>query len=104
MMKNTKYTEAHLEAYRQHLIADYIKYSSYSEGEHWMPHNFNVEFEPGQKYTRVVTTQTSSRSAHSFIDVDGKIWKSASWKAPAKNFTRGDVTTGDFLKIRWCGV
>jgi hypothetical protein len=97
-MKNTKYTEAHLEAYRQHLIADYNKWSPGSTCA------FSVEFEPGQKYTRVVTVQTSSRSAHSFIDADGKIWKSASWKAPAKNFTRGDVTTGDFLKIRWCGV
>ena len=97
-MKNTKYTEANLEAYRQHLIASYNEWSPESK----LP--FDVQFEPGSKYTRVVTVQSSSRSAHSFIDAEGKIWKSASWKAPAKNFTRGDVTTGDFLRIRWCGV
>jgi len=103
-MKNTKYTEAHLEAYRQHLIADYHKYSSGAEGYDSSTAHFNVEFEPGSKYTRVLTVSWNSRSAHSFIDAEGKIWKSASWKAPAKNFTRGDVTTGDYLKIRWCGV
>lgn len=97
-MKNAKFTEAHLEAYRQHLIADYENWTDGSV------HHFDVVFEAGSKYTKVITENTSSRSSHSFIDAEGKIWKAASWKAPAKNFTRGDVTTGDFVRASWAGV
>jgi hypothetical protein len=34
----------------------------------------------------------------------GDILKSASWKAPARNFGRGNVLTGEFKHIRWAGV
>jgi hypothetical protein len=34
----------------------------------------------------------------------GEILKSASWKAPARNFGRGNVLTGEFKHIRWAGV
>lgn len=99
MMKNRQYTDAQLEAYRQHLIRDYKTYSAGTDASH-----FDVQFEPGSKYTKVLAVSWNSRSAHSFIDAQGKIWKAASWKAPAKNFTRGDITTGNFGTTRWCGV
>ena len=72
----------------------------------------NVTFERGSKFMRVVKSDTgapwgrengSSRSAYAFIvmfdhaDNRGYRWmvgdilKPASWKAPAKNFSRGNV-------------
>jgi hypothetical protein len=39
---------------------------------------------PGVKYTRIVETGASQRSVYCFVDADGNIYKSASWKAPAK--------------------
>ena len=58
----------------------------------------NVTFERGSKFMRVVKSDGSSRSAYAFIvmfDHDrwmvGDILKPASLKAPAKNFSRGNV-------------
>ncbi len=63
----------------------------------------SVTFERGSKYLRVVMTDGymtpgTHRSAYAFIvaqDVGqfkvGDILKAASWKAPAKNFARGNV-------------
>jgi hypothetical protein len=97
MMKNTQYTESQLIGYRQHLIQDYRKHSGADA-------TFYVDFQPGSKYIRVVVLSWGSHSAHSFIDAQGKIWKAAGWKGPAKNFSRGDITTGEFTHIRWNGV
>jgi hypothetical protein len=43
------------------------------------------------------------------LDDDGKfkrgdILKAASWKAPAKNFSRGNVLTGTLNRITWTGA
>jgi ribulose bisphosphate carboxylase small subunit len=76
-----------------------------------MINEFIVEFETGSSYIRVVQgSLNGQRSAHSFIVVKpgkfpvGTILKSASWKAPAKNFARGNILTGDFKRVRWTGV
>lgn len=51
--------------------------------------------EPGRKYTRIISTQGSSRSVHCFVkNDDGTVYKAASWKAPTLNFPRGNVVTG----------
>lgn len=52
-----------------------------------------VECMHGKKYVRVVSTESlgTSRSAICFIDKEGNIWKPSSWKAPAKNFPRGNI-------------
>jgi hypothetical protein len=77
-----------------------------------------VEFnyECGRKYVHVIINHIGQfsigqRSSHSWIMIDddkkfkrGDILKSASWKAPARNFKRGNVLTGDFKTIRWCGI
>ena len=44
----------------------------------------------GSKYIRVVVTTFGSRSVHCFLDYDGNIYKSASWKTPAKGI-RGHI-------------
>lgn len=60
----------------------------------------------GQKYIKVIHEDGDHRSVHSFVDKDGNIWKAASWKAPAKNFTRGSIfdKASYEKRIRWSGV
>lgn len=97
--------EALLEKYAEHLVNDYYKWGG-KDGD------FKVEFERGSKYTRVITVSHGSRSGHSFIvnyDFDkwsqGDILKAATWKAPARNFNRGNINNYDSYKdrIRWAG-
>ncbi len=56
----------------------------------------------GRKYIRIVREDQhgnqgrpnpyKSRSVHCFVERDtGLIWKAAGWKAPAKNFSRGNI-------------
>ena len=69
---------------------------------------FGVEFEPGSKYIKVVKVSSGgSRSVHSFVEKEsGVIWRAASWKAPAKNFPRGNVfDSGSYLnRLQWTGI
>lgn len=54
--------------------------------------------EPGKKYIRIVETwgtEHPSRSVYCFLDMNGNIYKSATWKAPAKH-VRGSVFDKDF--------
>ena len=48
--------------------------------------------EKGRKYHRVVMADNGSRSVHAFIGNDGKLYKAAGWKAPAKD-ARYDLNT-----------
>ena len=49
----------------------------------------------GRKYVRIVRSDDrgyGSRSVVCFVERStGLIWKAASWKAPAKNFSRGNI-------------
>lgn len=63
--------------------------------------------ERGSKYIKVV----SDGGVHSFVVIkaDGKfavgdILKAASWAAPARNFKRGNILTGDWKSITWTGA
>jgi hypothetical protein len=83
--------------YRRHLLTDYQKMGG---DPLW-----DVQFKAGSKYIRVFTISHGSRSCHSFVDYKGVIWKSASWKAPAKNFPRGDVNDPtSWGNIHWNGL
>jgi hypothetical protein len=65
-------------------------------------------YEIGNKYVKIISESTGfgqSRHSHSYVVIGdqgkfkhGDILKSASWKAPAKNFSRGNVF-GDFEHI-----
>jgi hypothetical protein len=69
--------------------------------------NANIRYEVGSKYIKVIT----ENSVHSFIVRNktdkfkpGDILKAASWKAPAKNFARGNIFDKTFDRIRWTGA
>jgi hypothetical protein len=72
--------------------------------------NKEFSYECGRKYVHVIMSD-NQRSSHSWIMLQddkkfkrGDILKSATWRGPARNFKRGNVLTGDFQHIRWCGV
>jgi hypothetical protein len=68
---------------------------------------FGIEFEEGSKYVKVVSLSWGSRSVHSFVEKKtGDIWRAASWKAPARNFSRGNVfDSKSYLpRVSWTGV
>jgi hypothetical protein len=87
--------------YVNHLANDYGK-NGYNNKKFYAVH--------GRKYLHIVM-EDNQRSSHSWVMlVDdkkfnrGDILKSASWNAPARNFKRGNVLTGEFKHIRWCGA
>lgn len=97
--------------YCQHLEADYVKWYGDMSGK--FNSNKLFSFMSGKKYIKIIMSDKdgSNSSSHSYIVVgpqgkfkDGDILKSASWKAPAKNFARGNIFTGDFKNIRWTGI
>lgn len=105
--------EEHLMAYKTFIEANYDL----------MPHTgdvadqrykFSIEFEPGKKFIKVVhLSYGGNRAVHSFIvNVKndpkfkyGDILKAASWKAPAKNFARGNIFNPEtYQNHRWSGI
>ena len=100
--------------------ADFLKAEYVSRGASWAKSGFDrqlvVEFDKGSKFIKVIIGYSTdgvrdpSRSSHSFIVLKsdkfqyGDILKSASWKAPAKNFARGNVLKKDYGTISWCGA
>ena len=87
------------------IVADYAKFLKeldYSEDK------FGVEFDEGKKYVKIVTISGGgSRSVYCFVEKEnGNIWRAASWKAPARNFVRGNVFDQKSYidRIRWTGV
>jgi len=78
-----------------------------SEINQKMVAEFNGGFEvrKGKKYIKII----SNRSVWGFIVAEdggkfpkGTILKAASWSAPAKNHSRGNILTGGYT-IRWTG-
>lgn len=49
----------------------------------------------GKKFIKIVVDSRGSRSVYAFLDMNGNIYKSASWKAPAKHI-RGSIFDKDF--------
>lgn len=92
--------------YKDNIVKDYVNWCGAAGitdiGQ------FGIEFEPGSKYVKVVKISSGgSRSVHSFVEKEtGAIWKAASWKAPAKNFARGNVfDAGTYLnRLQWTGI
>ena len=100
--------------YLEAVKADYAKfYETSSSSKEYIEQriaefNAGLKVEYGSKFIRVIT---QDRSAHSFIALRdegkfkaGDILKAASWRAPAKNFARGNIFAGKFDRISWAGV
>lgn len=90
--------------YKDAIIADYVNVTESTIVDH------SVEFDIGRKYVKVVfkpwnDTKTISKYVHSFVEKStGDIWKAATWKAPAKNFSRGNVLKRHYPTLRWTGI
>ena len=87
------------------IVADYARFLNdlnYPEDK------FGVEFDEGKKYVKVVSISGGgSRSVFCFVEKEnGNIWRAASWKAPARNFVRGNVfdQASYINRVRWTGV
>jgi len=96
--------------YLEAIKADYAKFGEACAIRQQMIDEFNesLTYEVRQKFIKVITGP--QKSVHSFIvlaDDDkfkrGDILKAASWKAPAKNFARGNVLTGQY-QTKWTGA
>lgn len=78
-------TRQHRESVRREINPDYhnrclqeIVDGSYDFG-------YSYEIEEGRKYYKVIMVAHGSRSVHCFVDKQtGDVYKSASWKSPAK--------------------
>lgn len=110
-----------IENYLAFIANDYAKWTSVTDSADENAVRIRTEIvsefcagltiEEGSKYIKVISGNRGQRSVHSFIvkKEDGKfkagdILKAASWAAPAKNFSRGNVLTGNFGSVRWTGA
>ena len=93
-----------LEVLRQKMIADYQ-----TTGFNMF---YDISFEFGSKYVRVVHNRDNSRSCAGFVVCDtknkkfafGDMLMSAGWKAPATNKARGNVFNLEGKYIAWTGI
>lgn len=93
-----------IQDYADHLVADYNRTGVIGQ--------YQISFDRGRKFLKVVNTSWGSRGVHSFICIQehdqwkyGDILKAASWAQPAKNFARGNVLNTDSYKThRWVGL
>jgi hypothetical protein len=68
---------------------------------------YQVEFNEGKKYVKVVMVHWDSRSVHSFVEkATGLIWRAKSWKAPTLNHPRGNIFDQSSYsnRISWTGI
>ncbi len=91
--------------YKDRILADYAKFLKDIDNDEF---KFGVEFAEGSKYVKIVAISAGgSRSVHSFVEKStGDILMAASWAAPARNFTRGNVyiTSSYENRVRWTGI
>ena len=104
--------EAGIQRYIAAIKADYAGYSPMSDVRAEMIKEFDatIRYEIHRKFIKVITGLGGWKSVHSFImrEDDGKfkrgdILKAASWRAPAKNFARGNVLK-PLSNVRWTGA
>lgn len=97
------------------LYLDYINndferwydFTEYKNEERIAEFKANLRIEEGKKYIKVI----HNSSVHSFIVIEddakfkrGDILKAASWRAPAKNFARGNILDKNYGSVSWTGA
>ncbi len=100
-----------LTMYADHLIKDYYRWDK-SGVDLRAESKFEIDYNRGRKFLKVVSKHYGSVSSHSFICVKahdqwkvGDILKAASWAQPAKNFARGNVLNpASYSNHRWTGA
>ena len=71
-----------------------------------------LRVEENRRYWKITSGRQSQRSVSGFIVKDGDkkfregdMLKAAGWKAPARNFARGNVLDGTGVnEVRWTGI
>ena len=115
----TKFTDLDtaILALRDAMISDFAGYNNASSGYYNLPESYYQErlkeyaesfrIEEGRTYIKL----TSNGSVKGFIVKKptkgfkvGDMLMPASYKAPATNFSRGNVFDGLFDRIRWTGI
>lgn len=81
-------------------VEDYVKEIKAASDADWVKRGYDMKFAPtfeimpGSKFYRIVIISgyggMCGRSVHCFVDKQGNIFKSASWKIPAKGI-RGNI-------------
>ena len=100
-------TKDQIENYLNVIKADYARWRDimgYNNQAAIDQFNASVRVDEGKAYLKVI----KDGSVHSFIvKADsgkfkaGDVLKAASFKAPAKNFARGNIITGELSQISW---
>ena len=107
-----------LSDYAEYIKTDYVKWWGAKAAEKHVQEmiaDFNITFEPGSSYIKVVKANAdgSQASVHSFIVnkdtkkyLAGTILKPASFKAPATNFGRAHLYHRDSWEghVSWTGA
>jgi hypothetical protein len=95
-----------------HIRADWDKHNDNRPSGVVLDYTFHLD-DSGRNYDKVFVDYGNQRSVVGFVVkkdnpkkgfAKGDILKAASWKAPATNFSRGNIFTGDFSRVRWSGV
>ena len=84
---------------------DYVKEVKEASDAQWKRQGYTLpapEFGimRGSKYIRITVTTFGSTAVHCFLDAEGNIYKSASWKTPAKGI-RGNINDDKKPLLGW---
>lgn len=87
--------------------ADYAKFMPAHKD--WAP---VLSYKEGQRFVKIHASDKrdgvvdlSGGRVFGFIEKEtGLLWKAATYKAPALNFSRGSINDADISKIRWTGI
>jgi len=112
MRKNAMSYEKALNNLLSHIRNDWGKQDANRPSGIRLGYTFHLD-DSGRNYDKVFVDSGNQRSVVGFVAkkdnpkkgfAKGDILKAASWKAPATNFSRGNIFTGDFSRVRWSGI